>query len=66
MHVQRRPTTVTIRKTLVMQVDAPPRERSMSKRIRMDVIKLKSQEVNLSEDLAQDILEWRNEKPTLT
>ena len=42
-------------------VDGPPREMETLKRIRMNVVKINIKKCNLSENLAQDSLEWRNE-----
>ena len=43
-----------------MQVDGPPRGRGRPKRMWIKVVKIDMKKYNLSENLAQDKLEWRN------
>ena len=59
-HVQHRPTTMPVRKSLAIQVDDPLRGRNRPKRIWMEVVKIDLKKCNLSEDLAQARSEWRN------
>ena len=48
-----------VRKSLVMQVDGPPKERGRLKRTCMEVVQMDLKNYNLSKDLAQDRSEWR-------
>ena len=59
-HIQCRPATVSIRKSLGMQIDDPLRGNGGPKRTLMDVIKMDVMKSNLFEDLARDRSEWRN------
>ena len=59
-HVQSRPATTLVRKSLAMQVDGPSRGRGRVNRMWMRVVKIDLKKCNLSEDLAQDRSEWRN------
>ena len=59
-HVQCRPTTAPVKKSLDMKVDGPPRGRNRPKKIWMEVVKIDMKKCSLSEDLAQDRSEWRN------
>ena len=59
-HVQRRPVTAPLRKSLARKVDGPLRGRGRPKRTWMEVVKINMMKCNLSEDLAQDRSEWRN------
>ena len=49
-----------IKKSLVMQVDGPPRRRDRPKRIQIEVANIDIKNCNLSYELAQDTIEWRN------
>ena len=53
-HVQRRPATAPIRKSMATQVDDPPKGSSSLKRTWIEVVKIDLKKCNLSEDLAQD------------
>ena len=59
-HIQRRPATALVRKSLAMKADGPPRVRGRPKRTWMEVVKINMRKCNLSKDLAQDRSEWRN------
>ena len=59
-HIQYRPATAPVRKSLTMKVDGPPRGRDRLKRTWMEVVKIDMKKCNLSENLAQDTSEWRN------
>ena len=58
--VQHQPTTAPLRKGFSIEVDGPPRRRGRLKRTSMEVLRIDLRKCNLSEDLAQDRLEWRN------
>ena len=53
-HVQHRPATTPVRKSLAMNVDGPPRGRGRPKRTWMEVVKIDMKKCGLYEDLAQD------------
>ena len=59
-HVQCRPTTTLIRKSLSMQVDSRTKERGRPKRKWMEVVKIDLKNCNLYKNLTQNKLEWRN------
>ena len=59
-HVQSRPATTLVRKSLAMKVDGPQRGRGRPRRTWMEVVKIDPKKCNLFEDLAQDRLELRN------
>ena len=59
-HVQCKPVTASVRKSLAMKVNSPPRGRGRPKRSWMDVVKIDIKKCNLFEDLTQDRTEWRN------
>ena len=59
-HIQRRPATAPVRKSLAMKVDGSPRGMGRPKRTWMKVVKIDMKKCNLSEDLAKDKLEWKN------
>ena len=59
-HVQCRTATAPVRKSLAVKVDDPPRGRGRPKRMCMKLVKIDLKKCNLSKDLAQDRLEWRN------
>ena len=50
-----------VRKSLAMKVDGPLRGSGRLKRMWMELVKMDMKKCNLSEDLSQDRLEWRNE-----
>lgn len=59
-HVPWRPATTLMRKSHSMQVDGLPRKRWRLKRMLMEVLTFDLSKCNLSKDLAQHRLEWRN------
>lgn len=60
LHVQHRPATALVRKSLAMKVDGPPRGRDRPKRMWMEVVKIVMKKCNLYEDLTQDRSKWIN------
>lgn len=52
VHVQRRPATILVRKSLSIQVSSPPSKRGKQKRTWMEVIRLDLKKCKLSKDLA--------------
>ena len=58
-HVQHKPATESVRKSLAMKVNGPQRERDRPKRMWMEVVNI-DMKYNLSEDLTQDRSERRN------
>ena len=59
-HVQSRPVTAPIRKSLAMKVDGLPRGRGRPKRTWMEVVKMDMRKFNLFENLAKDRSEKQN------
>ena len=43
-----------------MKVDGPSKEICMSKRTWLEVVKMDTRKCNLTDNLAQDKMEWRN------
>ena len=60
-HVQRKSVMVPVRKSFAMKVDGLPSGRSGLKRTWMDVVQIYMKKCNLSEDLAEDRSQRRNE-----
>ena len=51
-HIQRMPVTASVRKSLVMKVDGPPRRRGRPKRMWMEVVKMDMKKYDLVKNLA--------------
>eukprot|EP00268_Persea_americana_P015107 TRINITY_DN16854_c0_g1_i2.p1 TRINITY_DN16854_c0_g1~~TRINITY_DN16854_c0_g1_i2.p1 ORF type:complete len:146 (-),score=8.65 TRINITY_DN16854_c0_g1_i2:94-531(-) len=59
-HVQHRQTMVPVKRSFSMRIDGPSRKLSKPKMTWMVTVRIDLHKCNLSEDLAQDRLEWRN------